>query len=160
MIYMMGMVSRSATFQSVTGSADATAALDRIRLYSFEEEFAEGEGLDPSVIVPIPRASIFPNGLSSQRATTTTVSSQPRIVVEIELEIPSTVGRTHHQQALWACPIFENIIDEIWGLSAPPQPGQLNIQQVEVVQPPIPLRPDEYGGRLLWVCTTEFVAHG
>lgn len=166
LLKMEEMVSQSATFQSLTGSPDAATALSRIRLFSFVEEFAEEEDLRLTEVVPLPRASIFPLAATGVKGNTYSPTVDIRIGVEVEIEIPSAVLRTHDAEIRYAGPIFESIFDELMQLGSPPSPGgSLNIIGYNIIQTPYPCDKDERvdgnGDQLrVWVCGIEFQVAG
>lgn len=150
MLYLEEMVSNSATFQSITGSASAAAAKSRIRLMSFVEDENREEDLVAAEKVLMPRISLFPLGFSSQKSAMSNYSGSPRILFEFEYDIPDNIKRTHDAEARHVGPIMEAVIDEITTQGG--QQGCLDISAIEVVQPPVPLDPVKTDGNRIWIC--------
>jgi hypothetical protein len=163
---MEEQLSQSTLFQALTGAADATAALGRIRLFSCVEAFAEEEEQRGTGVVLLPRACIFLTSARGERTTTSNPTVEIGIGVEIVIAMPSSVDRTHDAEIRYAGPKFEEVFDDVMKLSAPSQPGgALNVVRYNVIQPPYPEDPDKYvdadGDQVrAWVCATEFTVAG
>lgn len=164
MVYMEDMFAASATFQSITGSANAAAAKSRIRMFSFIEEHSEEEDLIATEKVAYPRVSLFPFGFSAKKSSNSTYSGNPRLLCEIEISIPSDVKKTHDAEFRYCGPKFQDIVNEV--LAQGGQPGFLDIADIDILQPPMPLDPtkspiDENNEKMrIWICDLIFTARG
>ena len=166
LLHMETQLSQSTLFQSLTGSANATAALGRIRLFSCVEHFAEEEEQRAAGVVALPRACIFLTNVRGERTTTSNPTVEIGIGIEITIAMPSGVDRTHDAEIRYAGPLFEEVFDDVMKLSAPSQPGgALNVVRYNVIQPPYPEEPDKYvdaaGDQVrAWLCAVEFTVAG
>jgi hypothetical protein len=148
------MLSKSAAFQELTGSADEAQALTRITMMSAEDA--------QSMVAPtsLPRAILWPLGSRQTWASTGSFKSIAPIIITIEMLIPSHVVKTFNAEFRYCAPIIESIIDEIITMSLTRNSGMLNLDEINVVSPPLPVEKDKAQGQRIWDCDIEVVAKG
>ena len=149
------MLSNSATFQTITGSADATAALERIKFVS-AADFDKTTGAYTGVTRP--RAVIWMVAGGRKRVSTSGWFSNPRLILSLEIDIPTATAQTHHAELQYCGPLFEAIENEVFPASK--TPGDIDVAEINYLQPPLPADEDKQDGIRYWGMDLEVVCQG
>lgn len=157
-LIMERMISESTTFQTITGSADATEAKDRIRLIALQDYDASLPKPQRYIAIPCPRVCIWNLNPSKRRTGSSGYACTVRLVLSLEIEIPSEIGATEDEQFRYCGPLYEDVEDEIAVLGL--VPGNLNIQEINHLQSPTPVDTKYTQGRRIWCADVEYVSMG
>jgi len=155
------MLSQCTSFQSLTGAADATAALAFIKFISCQDRVVDPEtNAEVFTADPYPRATIWNVNPNKKKSSTSTYSIQPRMLLSIDIEIPDGIEATENMEFRYCGPIYEAIEDEMASKAGNFVPGNLDFTEINYLQVPSPLDVKFNQGRRLWGCEMEFVCQG
>lgn len=152
---MERMVSESETFQEIVGAANATEAKERIRFISCQDYDRTNKTYDA---MAMPRVAIWNLGARKVRTSAACYATQPRLILSLEIEIPSDVEMTHDAEFRYCGPIYEAIEDELAAMSA--TPTNLQFEEINYLQVPSPSDPKENQRRRIWGADIEFICRG
>lgn len=152
---MEDMLSRCTPFLELVGAADADEAKEKIRFISCQD-YDKTEGTYTAI--PMPRVAIWNLNPSKKRQSAAVYSTQPRLLLSLEIEIPENVGRTENEEFRYCGPLYEAIEDELARMSA--TPGELHFIEINYLQVPTPADAKENQGRRFWGADIEFVCQG
>lgn len=152
---MEDMLSRCASFRSLVGAANADEAKQRIRFISCQDYDKTNATY---TMIPMPRVAIWNLNPSKRRQTAAVYSCQPRLLLSLEIEIPSNIGDSEDAQFRYCGPLYEAIEDELAQMSA--TPGELHFIEINYLQVPTPADPKDNQGRRFWGADIEFVCQG
>jgi len=157
-LHMERMLSECATFQTITGSANATEAKTRIKFITVQDYDPTKPKAQIYIAIPCPRVVIWNMNPSKRRSSSSGYSCEPRLLLSLDIEIPSNVGPTEDEQFRYCGPLYESIEDEV-ALSGM-QPGNLYIMEMNYLMVPSPEDPKLHGGRRIWAADLEVVCQG
>ena len=154
-LYMERMLSECVPFQELIGVDSAEEAKQRIKFIAVQDFDKANNSYQA---VPMPRVAIWNLNASKTRTSAGTYATQPRLVISLEIEIPSEIGPTEDEQFRYCGPLYEAIEDGLATMSR--TPGNLDFGSISYLTTPGPMDPKENQGRRIWGADIEFVCRG
>lgn len=154
-LHMERMLSECVPFRTLIGAANAEEAKARIKFISCQDFDKTNKTYQA---VPMPRVAIWNLNAAKTRTSAGTYSTQPRLVISLEIEIPANIGPTEDEQFRYCGPIYEEIEDDLATMSR--TPGNLDFGSISYLQVPAPFDPKDNQGRRIWGADIEFVCRG